>query len=429
MMPHPMNRPCRQTALILLIVFSVPLCLILTTAAHAAETWVLEVQAGKYDRLQTPLSVDAPQQTDPQRKWTLTRCDRSEQILVQQVGGRLYWILAEKLPAGESRRYQLESSAQVDQPAVPQAVCEDDGSSLWVKVAGKPVLRYRHQTVEPPAGMPAYYRRSGYIHPLFGPNGKEISGDFAADHAHQHGQFMAWVKSTWNGQPIDFWNQAKQEGQVKHQQIIDTFSGPVAAGFEVTLQHSALDKQQQATPVLDETWRVRGYALSNVYVIDWESVQTCASEIPLTIEEYHYGGWGLRGNSQWLASDKKTADGKKPPIPGEFLTSEGLGRLEGNHTRPRWVSLSGQIDGEWTGVAVMDHRENFRFPQPVRLHPAKPYFCFAPMVDGAFDIKPGEPYRSRYRLLLHTGRPDTAAIEQAWHDYADPPLVSLTNCP
>ena len=31
----------------------------------------------------------------------------------------------------------------------------------------------------------------------------------------------------------------------------------------------------------------------------------------------------------------------------DFLTSDGNRRIDGNHTRPRWVDLSGQIDGKF----------------------------------------------------------------------------------
>jgi hypothetical protein len=69
------------------------------------------------------------------------------------------------------------------------------------------------------------------------------------------------------------------------------------------------------------------------------------------------------------------------------------------------------------------HSQNFRAPQPVRLHPGKPYFCFAPMILGDFAIEPGKPYVSRYRYYLHTGEPDQAVNERIWNDYADPPQV------
>ena len=87
--------------------------------------------------------------------------------------------------------------------------------------------------------------------------------------------------------------------------------------------------------------------------------------------------------------------------------------------------FSGQVDGKSAGVAILDSPSNFRFPQPVRLHPNKPYFCFSPMVDDEFAITRGHPYVSRYRLYIHDGPPDPEAIERVWHDYAEPPRVRI----
>ena len=74
---------------------------------------------------------------------------------------------------------------------------------------------------------------------------------------------------------------------------------------------------------------------------------------------------------------------------------------------------------------MMGHPDNFRFPQSVRLHPKKPYFCFAPMVEGQFAIEPGKEYVSRYRYSIHTGHPDARAANRLWHDYAQPPRVRV----
>jgi hypothetical protein len=89
------------------------------------------------------------------------------------------------------------------------------------------------------------------------------------------------------------------------------------------------------------------------------------------------------------------------------------------------VDLHGQIEGRVSGVAIMDHPSNLQFPQPVRLHPEKPYFCFAPMALGAFRIEPVKPLISRYRFYVHTGQPEIQEIEVAWRNYAYPPEVRI----
>ena len=124
----------------------------------------------------------------------------------------------------------------------------------------------------------------------------------------------------------------------------------------------------------------------------------------------------LRGNAQWLrAKDDRNLD----PGGFRFVTSDGKDRLEGNHTRPDWVALTGRIDEQNVSLAVFCSPGNFRAPQHVRLHPDKPYFCFAPMVAGEFEIAPGKKYVSRYRYLVTSERADSNSIDRHWRDYAE----------
>ena len=102
-----------------------------------------------------------------------------------------------------------------------------------------------------------------------------------------------------------------------------------------------------------------------------------------------------------------------------ILTSEGKKQEDGNHTRPNWVAMSGQVDGELCGIAAMSHPDNFRSPQPVRIHPEKPYFCFAPMVLGEFRLEPDKPYVSRFRFAAFDGKPDPEQLNALWQAFAN----------
>ena len=73
----------------------------------------------------------------------------------------------------------------------------------------------------------------------------------------------------------------------------------------------------------------------------------------------------------------------------------------------------------------MCHPGNFRAPQPVRLHPHKPYFCFAPMQLGDFEITLGRNFASRYRFYAHSGPVNAEESERLWQDYAEPPKVRV----
>ena len=93
-------------------------------------------------------------------------------------------------------------------------------NGLLVSIDEKPLLFYHTKDAMPPVDSPAYYRRSGFIHPLYSPSGSILTDDFPADHAHQHGIFMTWVNTTFRGQFLDFWNQHKKTGTVEHVEVI-----------------------------------------------------------------------------------------------------------------------------------------------------------------------------------------------------------------
>jgi hypothetical protein len=288
---------------------------------------------------------------------------------------------------------------------------ENDGRDLVIKAGGKPVLGYNITIDQSQDPKQPLYRRSGYIHPIHDPAGRIVTDDFPPDHMHQHGLFFAWTKCKFDGQPVDFWNQAGGNGTVLHDKLRSTFTD----GYSTTLQHLALGRGVEPIVVLRETWTVRVVTANDDYrAFDIESVQTCGTDKPLVIEKYHYGGMALRGARQWFhPADPKSAD---------ILTSEGKNRKEGTGTRCRWVAMYGEIDGKSSGIAVLCHPSNFRFPQPVRLHGDKPYFCWSPQVLGEFSIEPGKPYVSRYRYIMHMGKPDPALLDRLWNDYAKAPI-------
>lgn len=383
----------------------------------AAEPVTLKLQAGKQDRVSTPVFWELPAALRKAPGFTLTREEDGKNVPVQITQDdppRIMWIIGEELRAGQSRQYRLSPTAE--SPAAPAVTCRDNGRQLVVSVGDKPVLHYNHAIVPAPNADEAYYARSGYLHPLFAPDGQILTGDFAPDHPHQHGVMFAWTNTTFEGRDINFWDQKSQTAKIEHVAIGETFEGQVAGGFRVALRHTDLTAPEGPKPVLDETWDVRVYNVSDGFLFDVHSTQRCAGDSPLTINQYHYGGMAIRGRREWLKAEG-----------AEFLTSTGKTRDNGNHSRPDWVTMSGQLDGRPYDVTMFASPYNFRAPQPLRLHPSKPYFVFAPLVLGEFQIRPGTPYESRYRFHVAQGAPNVKRTQQLWQDYADPPQVTLIN--
>jgi hypothetical protein len=384
------------------------------TAVAAAREVTVRVSAGERDCVDAPLIVELPADLAAAKGLVLTEQDSDAAVPVQRVPGKpqAIWIVTD-LKAGQSRTYQLAASDRETQDE-QHVTCRDDGQRLNIEIDGRPVLSYHHAVAPAPQGIAAVFAKSGHIHPLRTPAGRLVSDDFPPDHAHQHGVFFAWVNTTFQGRDVDFWNQAKRQGSVEHVRTLHAVSGPVFAEFAVVLRHSDLTAPDGPKPVLEETWTVRVYRGKSPFLIDLESEQRAAGDSPLIVNQYHYGGMGLRGARPWLGQPES-----------DFLTSLGKTRADGNHTRARWVIAHGTSGGGPASVAVLGHPDNFRAPQPVRLHPTKPYFCFAPMVVGQFEIAPGRPYRSRYRFATHDGPPDAELAERLWHDYAEPPAVRI----
>jgi hypothetical protein len=151
------------------------------------------------------------------------------------------------------------------------------------------------------------------------------------------------------------------------------------------------------------------------HLFDLESEQRCTTESPLKLPKYIYGGLAYRGPNAWNGATQ-----------ARYLDSNRTtNRVAGNESRVRWHWLGGLVNGRLAGFASLGHPGNFRAPQPVRIHPQEPYTCWTPAQLGDWEIRPGETYRSKYRLVALDGEPDPALLDRLWNDYAEPPRVRL----
>jgi methane monooxygenase PmoA-like len=387
--------------------------------AHGQQTQSVfsEVDAGSSDRESLIVEAELPLSLQGARHYCVERLDDGKMLPAQIVPSstsRIAWLLRDPLAKGTTRRYQLHAgSANTSTEGV---TVKDEEGRLLVDISGKSVLAYNHATVPSPDPDHPYYARSGYLHPVYAPDGQILTDDFNPDHAHQHGVMFAWRKGTFKGRETDGWHQAAKLGRVEHVKLEHYGSGPVFGHFTTRLRQLDLTAPDGPKPILNERWHVRIANLPECFVFDMEMTQTCAGESPYTVEKIHYGGMAVRGSRDW---------GGKTPIAYEFLTDLGKTREDGDQSPARWVDFTGVSNGNLAGMAVLCHPQNYRFPQPVRLHPSMPYFCFTPASLGRFEIVPDRPYVSRYRFICHKDRLTPAQLERLWQDYAQPPKVRV----
>ena len=327
---------------------------------------------------------------------------------------RLYFVVSGSTMQGEKRTYELLDGA-AKTPPLPAVT--DDGRNLSLLLRGKEVLRYNYTPVPPPdPGIDPVQTRDAYIHPVKTPAGRVVTDDFPPDHLHQRGIFMAWTKTLFQGRKPDFWNLGDGTGTVRFKEFRKVFQGPVFAGFQAVQEHVDLSAPQGEEVALTELWDVRVWRLglgADYFLFDLDSIQQCATDSPLILPEYLYGGLAFRGARSWT------------PDVLQVLTSSGKDRTSGDGSREDWCQFQGAIQGHLAGVAVFGDPHNFRAPQPLRIHPEVPYFAFAPMRLGEMRIEPGKPYHSHFRFVVYDGQMSPEAVRSHWLDFTTPMKVTV----
>jgi len=291
--------------------------------------------------------------------------------------------------------------------AADSITAKREDNQVVIRSGQKEILRYQSEAGPlPRPEIPEKFKRGGYIQSIHTPSGRLITGDFPASHVHHHGVWSPWTKTEFEGRHPDFWNMGDETGKVEFVALDDVWEKDGKAGF--TARHQFVDLTVKPSKiVLAETWNISVSLSGGNPVIDFTSTQTCSTGSPLKLPEYHYGGFGFRGNEAWL--DKNNC---------EVLSATGItDRKKLNTSREKWCWVGGKVDGETCGVTLLCHPGNFRFPQPVRMNPDQPFFCYAPQQLGEMEIKPGDKYVSRYRLVVADGKPDAKDAETWWKDY------------
>ncbi len=290
------------------------------------------------------------------------------------------------------------------------------------KFGDRSVLTYQSKPGPlPRADIEPIYTRGGYIHPIYSPSGRLVSDDFPPNHIHHHGIWSPWTKTEFEGRSPDFWNMGQGKGRVEFVRSTAPESGRIFGALSA--HHRFVDSTiQPERTALNERWDLRVYSLTQFnghpcHIFDVTLDQSCATESALKLPKYHYGGLGFRGHRLW--------DGAANC---QFLASTGeTNRIAGNETRANWCWVGGNVEGQLTGIAILCHPSNFRAPQPMRLHPTEPFFCFAPSQLGDWSIEPNLPYHAEYRFVVFDGAPNRDWLNQLWTDYAHPPSLQLTN--
>jgi hypothetical protein len=300
-------------------------------------------------------------------------------------------------------------------PLVAQVKITPDGNrKVTVEINGKP---FTELFVGPETRKP-------YLSPLRTPSGTIVTRGYPMvtgiagepnDHPHHRG--LWFTHGDVNG--YDFWgNEDSQTGAGKGKgtvvlRKIDKVSGGKARG---TIDATFEWKTPDGKVLLTEKRTITFNADPQVRTVDLDV--TLSPEEEVRFGDTKEGMFAIR-----LAAPLEEERGGRMVNAQNKATEKNVWGK-----RSEWVDYSGEINGEKVGVAIFDHPSNPR--HPTYWH-ARAYGLFATNIfgvhdfendknrDGSLTIRPGQPLRFRFRVVIHTGE-HVEQIRQMFTEFAAP---------
>ncbi|MDR1676512.1 MAG: PmoA family protein [Tannerella sp.] len=404
------------------IVFILGISLCLSCQSGKDSGITLSVQAGAFDRQDCAVSVELPDgkgdldwELSERKGWKNTKVPSQT---VQTEGKTLLcWILAGHTKVGDIRTFVARPVEK--QPAQHVMEVEDTQKALILKKDGKTVLQYNYAYVEPPAGVDALFRRSGFIHPACSPAGNVLTNIQPKDHYHHFGIWNPWTRVVYDGKHYDLWNLGGGQGTVRAGAIGSTARGTVFCGYDAALEHVIFTPEGEKT-VMEECWKVKTWNIPDIFLWDFESHLHPSTPLPVLLEAYRYAGFSCRATPEWTAENCV------------MLTSEGKTRQEIDGTSARWIFVTGDTQTGRSGLLFMSHPQNRNAPEPLRIWDEQAnggrgdaFINFAPTKNKDWELEPGKHYLLRYRVVSYEGDMTAATADRLWNDFACPPVVEI----
>ena len=388
------------------------------------------VFAGDADRLNCPVGIPVEQINYNRDGGTLSVVEVVGEAEIEipcqlETGhsAKLWFMLKGETPKGASRSFILRLTGHPNDSASIQL--QKRHGQLRLSRSERPILDYQFETMYPPEGIDPLFKRSGFIHPLWSPDGQILSRIQPPDHYHHYGIWGPWTKTHIEGREVDFWNLLRGQGTVQFSGFITEWEGLVFGGFKALQEHIDFGAIGADKVAIREMLDVRTWNLGNgdAWLIDYTTTMTTPLDSGIMLDAYRYGGGiGFRATEDWH-KDNSTV-----------LTSEKKDRLSADGTKARWCLVEGESVSETgrSGILFMGHPSNREFPEPMRVWPVDAnggrgdvYFEFCPIRHNDWMLEKGKDYSLKYRLLVFDGAVTYEEAEKYWQGFAHPPRVEI----
>ena len=262
-----------------------------------------------------------------------------------------------------------------------------------------------------------------FLYPLRTASGLTLSRGYPVEpregEAHDH----SWHRGIWYGHGDisghDFWRELGRDRTARIVSLADAVlePGPDSGALEMRFGFRAADGKLIGSLTQRYAFRQRG-----------ESIRVDAA---LTFAADH--GQALRfGDTEDGGFAMRLADEFRQDRGAVLLNSEGLRDTENIWGQAaRWVDYSATVAGRAAGVTILDHPGNPRHPsrwhaRGYSLCSANPFglrdFTGDANADGSYSVAPGESLTFRYRVIIHDGPGETAAIERWFREFSAEPV-------
>ena len=204
---------------------------------------------------------------------------------------------------------------------------------------------------------------------------------------------------------------------------VNAWEGPAYEPYEPEIVPDGLEVSEAGSTAayrwqkLDGTLLLLGQTECNcklrgedAYAIDLNYKFDPPEEAPVVLDCAGYAGLSIRVIRTFCFGKYLDADGRTEPPP--------------HGTRTAWHTYSGPIDGGPNlrgGVALIDHPANPRFPTPTYCIRDAGNFAFlqcAFLYHEPYTLKPGEPLRLHYRVMVYDGEAGEERLTEWFDDFA-----------
>lgn len=288
---------------------------------------------------------------------------------------------------------------------------ETSDDSVTVKLDGKLFTRYLIKSGAKPI-----------LWPVIGPYGSEMTraypmiadGKAGEKQDHPHHRSFWFTHGDVNG--VSFWHEDGKHGNIVHRKFLKIEESPDAVISTVNDWLDA-DGKKLCEDIRTFTFGADG----EVRWIDVE-IKVVASSGKVKFGDTKEGSFGIR-----VAGTMKETAG----LGGRLVNDQGQANAAAWGKPAPWVDYYGPVEGNVVGIAILNHPSSFRYPthwhvRTYGLFAANPFGLHdfsggKKDIDGSHEMKAGESFDLRYRVLLHKGDVKQGNVAEHFARYAKSP--------